>query len=59
VVAGVLTTFVFADVVGSTGVIDRLGDEVGVASTMRQLDELSQRIHDYGGRLIKPPGMGC
>jgi class 3 adenylate cyclase len=56
--AGVLTTFVFADVEGSTAVIDRLGDGVGVATMLRQLDELSQRVHDYGGELIKSTGDG-
>ena len=53
-----LTTFVFADVEGSTGVIDRLGDEVGVASMLRQLDELSRRVHEYGGQVLKSTGDG-
>ena len=56
--AGPLTTFVFADVEGSTTVFDRLGDDVGVPSVVRQLDELTERVEDYGGRIVKSTGDG-
>ena len=56
--AGALTTFVFADIEGSTTVFDRLGDDAGVPSVMRQLDELAERVEDYGGRIVKSTGDG-
>ncbi len=55
---GALTTFVFADIEGSTTVFDRLGDDVGVPSVVRQLDELAERVDGYGGRIVKSTGDG-
>ena len=53
-----LTTVVFADVEGSTALVDRVGDVAGTAAVIRQLDRLRERIDAYGGREVKSLGDG-
>ena len=53
-----LTTVVFVDIEGSTALLDRVGDDAGVASVRRQLDVVAERIEAYGGRVVKSTGDG-
>jgi class 3 adenylate cyclase/DNA-binding CsgD family transcriptional regulator len=53
-----LTTVVFADVEGSTALVDRVGDVAGTATILRQLDRVRERIETYGGREVKSLGDG-
>ena len=53
-----LTTVVFADLEGSTALVDRVGDVAGTTAVIRQLDRLRERIDAYGGREVKSLGDG-
>ena len=53
-----LATVVFADVEGSTALVDRVGDIAGTTAVLRQLDRVRERIADYGGREVKSLGDG-
>lgn len=53
-----LTTVVFADVEGSTSLIDRVGDRAGTEAINHQLERVRQRIDAYGGREVKSLGDG-
>ena len=53
-----LTTVVFADVEGSTALVDRVGDTAGTDAVNRQLDLVRERIDPYGGREVKSLGDG-
>ncbi len=53
-----LVTVVFADVEGSTALVDRVGDVAGTAAVIRQLDRVRERIDAYGGREVKSLGDG-
>ena len=53
-----LTTVVFADVEGSTALVDRVGDLAGTDAVVRQLDRVRERIEAYGGREVKSLGDG-
>lgn len=53
-----LTTVVFADVEGSTALVDRIGDIAGTTAVLRQLERVRERIDDYGGREVKSLGDG-
>lgn len=53
-----LTTVVFADVEGSTALVDRVGDAAGTDAVVRQLDRVRERIDAYGGREVKALGDG-
>ncbi len=53
-----LTTVVFADVEGSTALVDRVGDLAGTTAVVRQLDLVRERIDVYGGREVKSLGDG-
>ncbi|MEO5899236.1 MAG: adenylate/guanylate cyclase domain-containing protein, partial [Ilumatobacteraceae bacterium] len=53
-----ITTVVFADVVGSTPLIDALGDQAGTAAVVTQLDRVRERLEAYGGREVKSLGDG-
>lgn len=55
---GGLTTVVFADVEGSTALLDRVGDQDGTASIHRQLDVLRERVANYDGAEVKSLGDG-
>jgi class 3 adenylate cyclase/DNA-binding CsgD family transcriptional regulator len=55
---GGLTTVVFADVVGSTALVDRVGDVMGTGAIVGQLDRVRERIDAYGGREVKALGDG-
>ena len=53
-----LTTIVFVDVEGSTGLVDRLGDAAGTRAVLRQLDVVRERLPSYGGHEVKSLGDG-
>lgn len=53
-----LVTVVFADVAGSTGLVDRLGDDAGTLAVARQLGVLRDRLADHGGHEVKALGDG-
>jgi class 3 adenylate cyclase/DNA-binding CsgD family transcriptional regulator/tetratricopeptide (TPR) repeat protein len=53
-----LTTVVFVDVEGSTALLQRVGDESGLASIRRQLDTVRARVAAYGGIEVKSLGDG-
>jgi class 3 adenylate cyclase/DNA-binding CsgD family transcriptional regulator len=53
-----LTTVVFVDVEASTALLDRVGDDAGVASVRGQLDVVRERIRTYGGAEVKSLGDG-
>ena len=55
---GGITTIVFADVEGSTALVDTVGDDVGLAAVVRQLERVRERIDAYGGREVKSLGDG-
>ncbi len=46
----------FADLVGSTALYERLGDETARAMVARALSELTACVHDHGGTVIKSLG---
>jgi class 3 adenylate cyclase/DNA-binding CsgD family transcriptional regulator len=56
--AGGITTIVFADVEGSTALVDRVGDHAGTAAVLQQLDRVRERLEVYGGREVKSLGDG-
>jgi DNA-binding CsgD family transcriptional regulator len=51
-------TVVFVDVEGSTALLQRVGDETGLASVRRQLDVVRERVEPYGGNEVKSLGDG-
>jgi class 3 adenylate cyclase len=51
-------TVVFTDVVGSTEMLDRLGDETAHAVRRRHFELLRRTIRDHGGREVKSLGDG-
>jgi class 3 adenylate cyclase/DNA-binding CsgD family transcriptional regulator/tetratricopeptide (TPR) repeat protein len=53
-----LTTIVFVDVEGSTGLVDRLGDAAGTRAVLGQLDVVRDRLASYGGHEVKSLGDG-
>ena len=53
-----LATVVFADVEGSTALVDRVGDVAGTDAVGRQLDRVRERLGTYGGREVKSLGDG-
>jgi class 3 adenylate cyclase/DNA-binding CsgD family transcriptional regulator/tetratricopeptide (TPR) repeat protein len=53
-----LTTVVFADVEGSTALVDRVGDVAGTEAVSRQLAHVRERVESYGGREVKSLGDG-
>ena len=53
-----LTTIVFVDVEGSTGLVDRLGDAAGTRAVLGQLDVVRERLPSYGGHEVKSLGDG-
>ena len=53
-----LTTIVFVDVEGSTGLVDRLGDDAGTRAVLRQLEVVRERLPSYGGHEVKSLGDG-
>jgi class 3 adenylate cyclase/DNA-binding CsgD family transcriptional regulator len=55
---GGITTIVFADVEGSTALVDRVGDHAGTAAVLQQLDRVRGRVESYGGREVKSLGDG-
>ena len=55
---GGITTIVFADVEGSTALVDRVGDHAGTAAVVQQLDRVRERLEPYGGREVKSLGDG-
>ncbi len=55
---GGVTTIVFADVEGSTALVDKVGDHAGMTAVVRQLDRVRARIDSYGGREVKSLGDG-
>jgi class 3 adenylate cyclase/DNA-binding CsgD family transcriptional regulator len=55
---GAITTIVFADVEGSTALVDRVGDHAGTAAVLQQLAQVRARVEPYGGREVKSLGDG-
>jgi class 3 adenylate cyclase/DNA-binding CsgD family transcriptional regulator len=53
-----ITTIVFADVEGSTALVDKVGDHAGVAAVLHQLGRVRERLESYGGREVKSMGDG-
>ena len=53
-----LATVVFADVEGSTALVDRVGDVAGTEAVGRQLERVRERVDAYGGREVKSLGDG-
>jgi class 3 adenylate cyclase len=53
-----LTTIVFVDVVGSTDLVDRLGDDLGTSAVNRQLGIVRERLSAHDGRQVKSLGDG-
>ncbi len=55
---GGITTIVFADVEGSTALVDRLGDDAGTTAVLQQLSRVRERLDSYAGREMKSLGDG-
>ena len=53
-----MTTVVFADVVGSTGIFERLGDETAGRFVTQLTAALSQTFEEHRGRVVKLLGDG-
>ena len=53
-----LITVVFADIEGSTALVERVGDIAGIDAINRQLNGVRERIASYGGREVKSLGDG-
>jgi class 3 adenylate cyclase len=53
-----LTTLVFVDVEASTKLLERVGDDAGLASVGSQLGFVLDRVEAYGGTAVKSLGDG-
>lgn len=53
-----MTTVVFADLVGSTGIFERLGDATASRFVTQLIGELSQQFEAHRGRVVKLLGDG-
>ena len=53
-----VATIVFADVEGSTALVEKVGDATGTVALLRQLDVVRERLDSYGGREVKSLGDG-
>src|SRR3954452_7574693 len=58
VAAGGIITILFTDLVDSTGLIERLGDDTAERLTHRHFEILRQALADTGGREVKSTGDG-
>src|SRR4051812_13341141 len=58
VAAGGIVTILFTDLVDSTGLIERLGDDTAERLTHRHFEILRQALADTGGREVKSTGDG-
>ncbi len=54
-----MATVVFADLVGSTGIFERLGDETAGRFVTQLTTALSKTFQQYNGRVVKLLGDGC
>jgi len=56
-----VATVVFADLVGSTGIFERLGDETAGRFMTQLTGALSKTFEEHSGRVVKllGDGLGC